>query len=113
MKCTVFALILTLPASAAMAQDDATLNACWGSIASQVARSGIMGKHSSSSGTFTPDPGEGGRTGVGNVSKGFGDLSAGSQGTHAIVNGGRLGADSLPDDIPEAQVGPFECDPLF
>ena len=105
--------VLVLGSSAALAQDDATLNACWGDIASQVARSGIMGQHSSSHGLFTPDPGEGGRTGVGNVSKNFGDLSSGAQGTHAIVNGGRLGADSLPPDIPEANVGPFECDPLF
>lgn len=97
-------------ATPAFAQDDATLNRCWGDIASQVAESGIMGAHSSSSGTFTADPGEGGRTGVGNVSKTFGDLSDGSQGTHAIVNGARLGAETLPDDIPESTIGPLECD---
>lgn len=106
LTATAFSL-LSLPA---FAQDDATLNHCWGDIASQVAQSGIMGEHSSAAGTFTPDPGDGGRTGVGNVSKNFGDLSDGSQGTHAIVNGGRLGADSLPDDIPESTVGPFFCD---
>ena len=110
MRRLAAASVMTILAVPAYAQDDATLNHCWGDIASQVGQSGIMGEHSSAAGTFTPDPGDGGRTGVGNVSKNFGDLSAGSQGTHAIVNGGRIGADSLPDDIPEAGVGPFFCD---
>jgi hypothetical protein len=107
MKLAFIAAVLM--ATPVFAQDDATGNRAWGDISSQVARSGIMGEHSSSHGTFTPDPGEGGRTGVGNVSKSFGELSDGAQGTHAIVNGSRLGSDSLPEGSIESTVGPFSC----
>ena len=103
-------ILLAFVAVPAAAQDDATLNRAWGDIASQVARAGIMGEHSAESSPFTPDAGEGGRRGVGNVSsEDFGPLSEGGQGLHAITNGGRLGSPNLNPSLPEAQVGPFSC----
>ena len=100
-----FLFVLVLVAGPAAAQDDATLNYCWGDIAADVAREGLMGEHSNAASPFVPAPGEGGRRGVGNVSKeDFGSLSEGGQGEHAIVNGGRL------ENIEE---GEFACDPLF
>jgi hypothetical protein len=101
-------------------KNPAQLNQMWGSIASQVGQSGIMGEHSSSHGFFTPDPGEGGRQGVGNLSKTDEDflnpdptldgnpLSEGSQGLHGLFQGVRLGDPTLvPPDIVEETVGPF------
>jgi hypothetical protein len=72
------------------AADDATLNRCWGQITQQFAaledgQPGI-GDHASDPPGF--EPGEGGREGVGNVSKqDFGPLSEGGQGEHAIAVG--------------------------
>jgi hypothetical protein len=100
----------------------ANLNQLWGSIASQVAESGIMGEHTREGGSFTPDAGDGGRIGAGNVSKDFfggvdigatgsGDaLADGAQGVHATTNGALLG-DTLPSDFIESTVGPFTPDP--
>jgi hypothetical protein len=106
----------------AHAQDNpATQNRCWGFVASEFARAepGAMGKHSSSHGFFTPDPGEGGRRGVGNVSKedhttpelvGTGQaLAEGAQGQHADDVGNLLGADFIPDSEIEAQLDPIDC----
>lgn len=97
----------------------AQLNQMWGSIASQMGGSGIMGEHSSSHGTFTPDPGDGGRQGVGNLSKddvrfdnpltdGGPNVSDGGQGLHAVFQASRLGDPNLPPGAIEATVGPFE-----
>ena len=98
----------------------ATLNRFWGEIASLLGQNGVMGEHSSSHGVFTPDPGEGGRTGVGNLSKdnpnfqppdefvlSESSLSAGSQGLHALFQAARLGDPALPDGSAEESVGPF------
>jgi hypothetical protein len=82
------------------AADDATLNHCWGQITKEFQASGEpgLGEHASSHSPFTPDPGEGGRRGVGNVSKeDHGDLSEGGQGMHAIA----VAPDSIQSDLPE------------
>jgi hypothetical protein len=75
------------------AADDATLNQCWGELTKQFQAFGKpgLGEHANADSGFTPDPGDGGRRGVGNVSKedfddiGLGDidLSDGAQGVHA------------------------------
>jgi hypothetical protein len=97
-------ILLALVAGPAAAQDGASLNRCWGDIASDVGSAGLMGEHSSAHSPFTPDPGEGGRRGVGNVSKeDFGPLSEGGQGQHAITNGERLEA---------VEEGEFRCDDI-
>lgn len=89
--------------------DDATLNHCWGQLASHLGKNGIMGLHSSAHGAFTPNPGDGGRKGVGNVSKEeHGDLSAGGQGIHAISVGSLLGA-SFTAGLPEGSIDPIDC----
>jgi hypothetical protein len=75
------------------AADDATLNHCWGQVTKEFQAVGDpgLGDHASSHSPFTPDPGEGGRRGVGNVSKEDfgGDLTGangdGAQGEHAIA----------------------------
>ena len=96
----------------------ANLNSFWGGIASDLGNAGIMGEHSSSHGTFTPDPGDGGRQGVGNLSKTdprfdnpTGDsqtnLADGGQGFHAVFQAARLGDPNLPPGAVEATVGPF------
>lgn len=96
----------------------AQLNQFWGDIASQLGSLGVMGEHSSSHGVFTPDPGDGGRQGVGNVSKtdlrflnpdelGENNLANGGQGLHAVFQALRLGAAGLPPDAVEAQIGPL------
>jgi hypothetical protein len=103
-------------------KNPAQLNQMWGSIASQVGQSGIMGEHSSEAGAFTPDAGEGGRTGVGNLSKTDEDflnpdpdlegnpLSEGSQGLHGLFQGVRLGGDLRGEPVEET-VGPFLPEP--
>jgi hypothetical protein len=70
---------------AAYAAEEATLNQCWGQITKQFQAFGEpgLGEHASSPPGFVP--GNGGRTGVGNVSKTHGDLSDGGQGMHAIA----------------------------
>lgn len=94
------------------AADDATLNQCWGETTKQFAQfpdsqPGI-GEHSSNP-PQTPDPGDGGRRGVGNVSKedfddtdrGDIDLSDGAQGVHAIEVGTQMGLEACDGpDVP-------------
>lgn len=100
---------LALSAAAASASPEATLNRCWGELAAYMGENGIMGQHSSAHGFFTPDPGEGGRKGVGNVTKEeHSDPSEGGQGEHAIVVGALLGAPFLAG-LPEGSVPPAEC----
>ena len=104
---------------AAYGNSPANNNVCWGKAASHLATSGIMGKHSSAHGAFTPDPGTGGRRGVGNVSKEDhgdptapgGGMSQGAQGQHAVNVGINLGRDDLPflAGTPEGSIEPFEC----
>jgi hypothetical protein len=87
-----------------------------------MAGAGIMGEHSSSHGVFTPDPGEGGRVGVGNSSKDdprfqldFDDPSVvnnngnggGSQGGHAIFQAQRFGDPNLPPGAIEGTIDPI------
>jgi hypothetical protein len=75
-------------AGTAYAAPEAKLNHCWGQVTKEFQAVGEpgMGDHASSHSPFTPDPGEGGRRGVGNVSKeDHGDLSDGGQGMHAIA----------------------------
>lgn len=113
-----FTFQTTLGAVTITAKNPAQLNSFFGSIASQLGQSGIMGEHSSSHGVFTPDPGDGGRAGVGNTSKkvaafqnpeGTGNpLSDGAQGLHALFQALRLGdPDALPPGAVEGTVGPF------
>jgi hypothetical protein len=98
----------------------ATLNQLWGQVLSEMGQAGIVGEHTSSHGFFTPDPGDGGRTGVGNLSSDnpnfqfqFSDgstsegLSDGSQGGHALFQSMLFGSDFLPPDIVEAQIDPI------
>ena len=83
-------------AGAAYAAPEAKLNRCWGQITKQFAP---LGDHASAHSPFTPDPGEGGRRGVGNVSKeDHGALSEGGQGEHAIAVGEPLGLEC--EDAP-------------
>ena len=98
----------------AYAADDATLNHCWGQITKEFQAFGEpgMGDHASAHSPFTPDPGEGGRRGVGNVSKeehgdplvnGLGD---GAQGKHAIAvapSSDEFQA-SLPEECQESEM---------
>jgi hypothetical protein len=112
----------TLLAAPVLASPQATLNECWGDVLSQFAQTqpGAVGQHSSADGTFTPNPGDGGRTGVGNVSKnnhttedleGSGQaLANGAQGQHAIDVGSLFGAPFLPEGSIEAETDPIECD---
>jgi hypothetical protein len=100
-------------------QNAANLNSFWGGIASQLAQSGIMGEHTSEAGAFTPNAGDGGRQGVGNLSKtdprfdnptadSQTNLADGGQGFHAVFQAARLGdAAHLPPGVVEATVGPF------
>ena len=99
-------------------QNAANINSFWGSIAHQMGQSGIMGEHSSAAGTFTPNPGDGGRQGVGNLSKddprfdnpgadSNTNLADGGQGFHATFQAARLGDPNLPPGAIEATVGPF------
>jgi hypothetical protein len=91
-------------AGAVHAADDATLNRCWGQVTKEFQAVGEpgMGDHASAHSPFTPDPGEGGRRGVGNVSKeDHGDplvngLGDGAQGKHAIAVAPASIQESLP-----------------
>ena len=92
---------------AAYAADDATLNHCWGQITKQFQASGEpgLGEHASSHSPFTPDPGEGGRRGVGNVSKeDHGALSEGGQGMHAIAVAPSSIQSSLPEECQDTDM---------
>jgi hypothetical protein len=93
---------------AAYAADDATFNQCWGQTTKEFAALGGpthpgLGEHASDPPGFTP--GEGGRLGVGNVSKTDprfgGELSEGAQGDHAVFVGAQM---ELPEcegpDVP-------------
>jgi hypothetical protein len=82
-------------ASAQAQSNPASKNQLWGCLASKFAQSetGQMGEHSSAQSSFTPDPGDGGRRGVGNVSKedhsdleGGEALANGAHGDHALRN---------------------------
>lgn len=103
--------------SLAEADSPANNNVCWGKAASYLGSNGIMGQHTSAHGFFTPNPGDGGRRGVGNVSKEDhsldptapgGGLSQGAQGQHAVNVGINLGSPFLAG-LPEGEVAPFEC----
>lgn len=98
--------------------NDAQLNQMWGNIASQFGQSGTMGEHTSEAGVFTPDAGEGGRAGVGNLSnddvrfdnpdaESQTNLADGGNGLHAVFQAARLGDPNLPDGAVEATIGPF------
>jgi hypothetical protein len=83
------------------AADDATLNHCWGQVTKEFQAFGEpgLGEHASAASPFTPDPGEGGRRGVGNVSKeDHAPLSAGGQGVHAIAVAPADIQESLPEE---------------
>jgi len=98
------------------ANNPAQLNSLWGGTIQQLGQTGIMGEHSSSHGVFTPDPGTGGRQGVGNLSKtdedfhnpvGTGNnLSQGGNGLHALYQGVRLGEPGIPPGV-EADADPI------
>lgn len=82
------------------AADDATMNRCWGQTTKQFAALGGethpgLGEHASDPPGFTP--GDGGRRGVGNVSKDHGELSEGGQGMHAIA----VAPSSIEASLPE------------
>lgn len=97
----------------------AQLNQLWGQIIAELGDLGVMGEHSSAAGAFTPDPGDGGRAGAGNVSMDnlrfqFPDgdltdnnLADGGQGLHAVFQAARLGDPNLPPEIIEATIGPL------
>lgn len=98
----------------------ATLNQMWGQVLSEMGQAGIVGEHTSEAGAFTPNAGDGGRTGVGNLSEDnanfqmtFSDgatsdgLSSGSQGGHAVFQSMLFGSDFLPPEIVEAQIDPI------
>ena len=83
-------------AGAVYAAPEAKLNHCWGQVTKQFAP---LGPHASAHSPFTPDPGEGGRRGVGNVSKeDHGPLSEGGQGQHAIAVAPASIQSSLPEE---------------
>jgi hypothetical protein len=82
------------------AADDATLNHCWGQVTKEFQAFGEpgLGEHANAASPFTPDPGEGGRRGVGNVSKeDHAPLSEGGQGVHAIA----VAPESIQESLPE------------
>lgn len=105
------AAVFAFTTTSALAAPEAKINRCWGELAAHMGQNGVMGKHSSAHGFFTPDPGEGGRRGVGNVSKEeHGPLSEGGQGLHAIEVGHLLGAPFLKRlGLPEGDVEPIDC----
>lgn len=97
--------------AAAHAAPEANTNQCWGDVTTQFAQDGTLGEHASSPPGFVP--GEGGRQGVGNVSKDNhapagtepgtgGALAGGAQGEHAIAVGERMGftCDGTPGNPP-------------
>jgi hypothetical protein len=97
----------------------AQINQAWGQIIAHMGQEGIMGEHSSSHGFFTPDPGEGGRDGVGNSSNDdirfdnpdsdAVNVSVGGNGIHGVFQALRFG-DPFPVDIPEGDLDPFTPD---
>jgi hypothetical protein len=101
------------------ADNPAQLNQFWGSVNSQLAQTGIHGEHTSAAGAFTPDPGDGGRAGVGNLSKTDEDFinpqgshnvntADGGNGLHAAYNGSLLGhPELLPPGVVEATIDPI------
>ncbi len=103
------------------AENAANINRFWGEIANTLGQSGIMGEHTSEAGAFTPNAGDGGRTGVGNLSNDNPDfsnlaldsntnLADGGQGLHALYQAALLGGDDLPPGIVEGTIGPFVVD---
>jgi hypothetical protein len=100
----------------------AQINQAWGSVSSQIGQTGDMGEHSSEAGTFTPDAGDGGRAGVGNVSTSDEDfvpvgdadgevsLADGANGLHSTYNGALLGSEEIEEIAPgslEAEMDPI------
>jgi hypothetical protein len=88
-----FVIAFGLSSAYADPTNPATGNRDWGQTTKEFTRSedgqpGI-GDHSRDPPGF--EPGEGGREGVGNVSKGFGALSDGAQGAHARAVGEQMG----------------------
>ena len=104
------------------AHNPAMLNALWGVAASNLATQGIMGEHSSRPASSRPNAGDGGRQGVGNVSKddpnflnpeGVGNnLADGGQGLHGLFQSLRLGP-GLPPGAVEARWSPSSCRPTI
>jgi hypothetical protein len=89
-------------AGTAYAAPEAKLNHCWGQVTKEFQAFGEpgLGEHANAASPFTPDPGEGGRRGVGNVSKEeHGDLSDGGQGMHAIAVA--PSSDEFQESLPE------------
>jgi hypothetical protein len=80
------------------AADDATLNSCWGQTTKEFQAVGEPGLGEHASDPPGIDPGEG-REGVGNVSKGFGELGDGAQGEHAIAVA--PSSDEFQSSLPE------------
>src|SRR5262249_40019849 len=58
LPATVFAITAGL-STATLADSSATLNQCWGDIASQMGQFGAMGLHSAASSPFNPTPAAG------------------------------------------------------
>ena len=92
---------LSLVATVAQAAPEAKKNRCWGQVTKQFAALGGeehqgVGEHASDP-PFTPDPGDGHREGVGNVSKTHDELSEGGQGAHAIA----VAPSSIQQSLPE------------
>lgn len=95
MSCAAVVLVVLGAAGVAHAAPEAKLNRCWGQVTKEFAP---LGEHASALSPFTPDPGEGGRRGVGNVSKeDHGALSEGGQGMHAIA----VAPSSIQASLPE------------
>ena len=93
-------------------------NHCWGQTTKvfQAVGEPGMGEHTSSHSNFTPDPGDGGRRGVGNVSKeDFGNqqnVGDGSQGVHAATVFKQFADSGFNDDPELFESLPEECQAL-
>ena len=94
-----FVIAFGLGSAYADPTNPATGNRDWGQVTKQMTRANDgqpgIGDHASAPPGF--EPGEGGREGVGNVSKkGYGSLSDGAQGAHARDVGGQMGVSPEP-----------------
>jgi hypothetical protein len=84
-SCTLTAAVFALSmgiSTAALAGKTATLNQCWGEIASDVANLGVMGDHTNANGQFIEQPREGVRKA--GTSSAEEDAGSGGLGLHAI-----------------------------
>src|SRR5262249_43310393 len=111
LTATVFAITAGL-STATLADSSATLNQCWGDIASQMGQFGAMGLHSAASSPFNPTPAAGPnaptnagpRLGVANASPaprlGLEPTlpGEGGIGEHAVINGSLV--DNVPGGLP-------------